>query len=438
MKKILGACLGLLILPAQATDVAHFQLENGLTILVKVDQRAPVVTSQVWYRVGASDELEGLTGIAHMFEHMMFKGSEKLKPGEMSKIIARLGGSENAFTGQDYTAYFQTVEKSHLKRMFELEAERMGHLKLDDAQLQKERKVVLEERRMRVEDQPTARLHERFEALAYDISPYRRPVIGWQQDIEGYTTADLQQWYQQHYGPNSATLVVAGDVDPQQVLAMAKATFGALPQRKLAERKVVRDLSPVGEKRLTLIDDRAKVPSLIMGYRVPSWQTSEDKQQAYALEVLANILDGGNSARFSKELLRGGQQLASVSVGYDLNARLSTLFTLSATPAEGVSLTEAEKAIKASLQRLMQEGISDSELSRVKAQVESAYVFGQDSLFYQAMKLGEAATVGFPLAEVEAYTQRIRAVTAEQVLAAAKQWLQDDRLTVAYLLPKQG
>lgn len=437
MKKILGACLGLLILPAQAAEVSHFQLENGLTILVKEDHRAPVVTSQVWYKVGASDEPEGWTGIAHMFEHMMFKGSKHLKPGEMSKIIARLGGSENAFTGQDYTAYFQTIEKSHLKRMFELEAERMGYLKLDDHEFQKERQVVSEERRMRVEDQPTSRALERFNALAYTINPYRRPVIGWQQDIDAYSIEALKKWYHQHYAPNNATLVVVGDVDPQAVFKMAKVTFGKLAKRHIVARVAVNDIAPVGEKTLTMEDARTKVPTLLMGYAVPSWLSASDKQEAYALEVLANILDGGNSARFSKDLVRGQQKLASVSVDYDLNARLSTQFMISAIPADGVSLSDAQAAIQANLVQLIKDGIDASELERVKAQVESAYVFGQDSMFYQAMQLGQAATVGMPIEEVTAYPDRIRSVTAEQVLAAAQKWLGLSRLTVAHLLPKQ-
>jgi zinc protease len=436
VKKVVFSLFAVSMLPIYAAEVAQFQLDNGLMVLVKEDHRAPVVTSQVWYKVGASYEPEGITGVSHILEHMMFKGTAKLKPGEFSKIVARLGGSENAFTSQDYTAYFQNIEASHLGRMFELEAQRMGYLKLDDAEFQKERQVVLEERRMRVEDKPESRLQERFDAIAYDVNPYRRPVIGWQKDIESYQLSELQHWYNQWYSPNNATLVVVGDVKPEAVFALAKEKFGCLPIRPTGSHKPSQELLPVGEKRLVVRDEKAKIQSLMMGYAVPSWKTSENKQEAYALEVLAHILDGGSSARLSKELVRGSQQLTQADVGYDLYARLSTQFTLSAVTSEDVTLEQAEEAIKATIAKLVKEGVSDAELKRVLAQVESSYIFGQDSMFYQGMKLGEAATVGIPLAEVDAYLERLRSVTAAQVQAAAKKWLVDDRLTVAYLLPK--
>jgi len=436
VNKVAFSLLSLALMPVYAAEVAQFQLDNGLTVLVKEDHRAPVVTSQVWYKVGASYEPDGITGVSHILEHMMFKGTTKLKPGEFSKIVARLGGTENAFTSQDYTAYFQNIEASQLGRMFELEAQRMGYLKLDDAEFQKERQVVLEERRMRVEDQPESRLQERFSAIAYDVSPYRRPVIGWQKDIESYQLSELQTWYNQWYSPNNATLVVVGDVKPDAVFALAKSAFGCLPSRQMGVSKANHELPSVGEKRLVVRDDKAKIQSLMMGYAVPSWKTSEDKQEAYALEVLAHILDGGSSARLSKELVRGSQQLTQADAAYDLYARLSTQFTLSAVTAEGVTLEQAEAAIKATITKVVKEGVADTELKRVLAHVESSYVFEQDSMFYQGMKLGEAATVGVPLSEVNAYIERLRSVTAEQVQAAAKKWLVNDRLTVAYLLPK--
>ncbi|MCI4411324.1 MAG: insulinase family protein [Thiotrichales bacterium] len=423
-------------LPLYAGEVSQFTLANGLHLLVKEDHRAPVVTTQVWYKVGASYEPDGITGISHMLEHMMFKGTKHLKPGELSKIIARLGGSENAFTSQDYTAYFQNIEKSHLGRMFELEAERMGQLKLLDTEFQKERQVVLEERRMRTEDQPTARFQERFDALAYDVNPYRRPVIGWQSDIEHYQLSDLQAWYDRWYAPNNATLVVVGDVNPDAVYRLAQKKLGKVPARQLGESRALIDLVPVAEKRMTMIDERAKVPSLLMGFMVPSWKTAEDKTEAYALDVLANVLDGGNSARLSKELVRGKQLLSQVGAEYDLYARLSTQFMLSAVPADGVSLAQAEDALKASIADIAQNGVTDVELRRIIAQVEAAKVYEQDSMFYQGMKLGQAATVGIPLTEVDAYITKLRAVTPEQVQAVAKKFLVDNRLTVAYLLPK--
>lgn len=436
MKKMISLLLAVGLSPVYASNLTQFQLDNGLVVMVKEDKRAPVVTSQVWYKVGASYEPDGVTGVSHMLEHMMFKGTQNLKPGELSKIIARLGGSENAFTSQDYTAYFQTIHKDHLKRMFELESERMQSLKLDDTEFQKERKVVLEERRMRVEDQPSARLHERFEAVAYDTNPYRRPVIGWQQDIEQYQLADLQIWYDRHYAPNNAALVVVGDVDAEQVRAMVNETLAKVPARSLDSAKKVANLSPVGEKRLVMRDERAKVPSLLMGFAVPSWNTSDDKSQAYALEMLAQVLDAGNSSRLSKELVRGSQQLSQAGAGYDLYARLPTQFVLSAVPAEGVTLAQAEAALRQSIARIVEKGVTREELKRVLAQVEAAEVYQQDSLFFQGMKLGQAFTLGVPTAEIDAYLTRLAQVTPEQVQQAAKNWLVTERMTVAYLQPK--
>jgi zinc protease len=436
MKKIYSLLLVVGMTPVHASNITHFQLDNGLMVMVKEDKRAPVVTSQVWYKVGASYEPDGVTGVSHMLEHMMFKGTQNLKPGELSKIIARLGGSENAFTSQDYTAYFQTIHKDHLKRMFELEAERMQYLRLEDVEFQKERKVVLEERRMRVEDQPTARLHERFEAVSYDTNPYRRPVIGWQQDIENYQLADLQVWYDRHYAPNNAALVVVGDVDVASVRAMLNETLAKVPARPLDNAKKVANLPPVGEKRLVMSDERAKVPSLLMGFAVPSWNTAADKSQAYALEMLAHVLDAGSSSRLSKELVRGSQQLSQVGAGYDLYARLPTQFVLSAVPSEGVSLSQAESALRQSIVRIVEKGVTQDELKRVLAQVEASKVYQQDSLFFQGMKLGQAFTLEVPTEEIDAYLTRLAQVSPEQVQQAAKKWLVSDRMTVAYLQPQ--
>jgi zinc protease len=420
---------------AYAANVTQFQLDNGLTVMVKQDKRAPVVTSQVWYKIGASYEPDGVTGVSHMLEHMMFKGTKNLKPGELSKIIARLGGSENAFTSQDYTAYFQTIHKQHVRRMFELEAERMQYLVLRDDEFQKERKVVLEERRMRVEDQPNSRLQERFGAVAYDTNPYRRPVIGWQQDIENYQLSDLQSWYERHYAPNNAALVVVGDIEPEQVRLMVSESLAKVPARNLDSGKSITHLLPVGEKRLVMRDERAKVPSLLMGFAVPSWNSAADKSQAYALEMLVQVLDAGNSSRLSKELVRGAQQLSQVGAGYDLYARLPTQFVLSAVPAQGVSLAQAELALRQSIARIVDKGVSRDELKRVLAQVEASRVYQQDSLFYQGMKLGQAFTLGVPIEEIEHYITRLAQVTPEQVQQAAKDWLVTESMTVAYLEP---
>ena len=423
-------------LPALAAEpqVHEFRLDNGLKILVQEDHRAPAVVSQVWYKVGASNEYGGLTGISHMLEHMMFKGTQKHPPGEFSRIIAANGGRENAFTGQDYTAYFQTLEKSRLPVSFELEADRMRNLKLVEGEFAKEHQVVLEERRLRTDDQPRAKMQEHFEAVAYSNSPYRNPVVGWPDDVAGLTLIDLKQWYARWYAPNNATLVVVGDVDPAEVFKQARKFFGPLKPSELPPNKPQGEVEQLGLRRLT-VKVPAKLPTLLMGYKTPSLKTAPDETEAYALEVAAGILDGGNSARFSSRLVRGQQIAAAAGAGYDLYSRLSNLFSLEGTPVQGKSLPELETALLEEIRRLRDEPIPAEELQRVKAQVLATHVYQLDSMFYQAMQLGTAETVGLNWKKIQEYVDRVNAITPEQVQAAARKYLTDDRLTIAHLEP---
>ncbi|MGZ8245785.1 M16 family metallopeptidase [Methylomagnum sp.] len=415
--------------------VHEFQLDNGLKLIVQEDHRAPAVVSQVWYKVGASHEYGGITGISHMLEHMMFKGTDKHPPGEFSRIIAANGGRENAFTAQDYTAYFQSLEKSRLPVSFELEADRMRNLKLLEPEFAKEHQVVLEERRLRTDDQPRSKMQEHFDSVAYSNSPYKNPVIGWPDDVAGLTLADLKEWYALWYAPNNATVVVVGDVKPDEVYALAKKYFAKLKPSELPEIKPQGEVEQLGIRRLT-VKLPAKLPFLVMGYKTPSLKTAPDERDAYALEVAAGILDGGNSARLSSRLVRGQQIASAAGAGYDLNSRLSSLFTLEATPVEGKSLAELEKSLSDEIRRLRDEPISAEELQRVKAQVLASHVYQLDSMFYQAMQLGAAETVGLGWHTVQEYVDKVNAVTAEQVQKVANKYLVDDRLTVAHLEPQ--
>ena len=419
---------------AAEPQVREFRLDNGLKLLVQEDHRAPAVVSQVWYKVGAGNEHGGLTGLSHMLEHMMFKGTRKHPPGEFSRIIAANGGRENAFTGQDYTAYFQTLEKSRLPVSFELEADRMRNLKLIEAEFVKEHQVVLEERRLRTDDQPRARMQEHFEAVAFTDSPYRNPVVGWPDDVAGLTLDDLKQWYTRWYAPNNATLVVVGDVDPAEVFKLAKKFFGPLKPSVLPPIKPQGEVEQLGLRRLT-VKVPAKLPNLLMGYKTPSLKTAPNETEAYALEVAAGILDGGNSARFSSRLVRGQQIAATAGAGYDLYTRRSNLFTLEGTPAQGKSVPELESALLEEIRRLRDEPVPVEELQRVKAQVLASHVYQLDSMFYQAMQLGTAETVGLDWKKIQEYVEQVNAVTAEQVRAAARKYLVDDHLTIAYLEP---
>ena len=422
-------------LSANATSVHERVLSNGLKVLVKEEHRSPVVVSQLWYKVGSSYEPLGVTGISHMLEHMMFKGTDRHPAGEFSKIIAENGGRENAFTGRDYTAYFQTLEKSRLAISFELEADRMQHLHLLAEELEKELQVVMEERRMRTEDNPRAKLQEYLMALAYTSSPYRNPVIGWPADIENYQVEDLQQWYQQWYAPNNATLVVAGDVQAEAVFKLAEQYFAAIPRQAIKTLKSQAEMPQVGVRRMT-VKLPAKVPYILMAYKVPSLNTVQQGWEAYALDVLAAVLDGGDSARLPARLQRGQQIASSVGAGYDLGARLEELFLFEATPVKGKTLLDMEIALKAEIRTLQRERISKTELARVKAQVLANTVYEQDSLFYQAMKLGMAETVGLGWQTSEQYREKINQVTAEQVRLVAGKYLIESQLSIAYLEPQ--
>lgn len=432
-------CTVLLCLPAlnlQAeTKVFEKTLKNGLKVLVKEDHRSPIAVSQVWYKVGSSYEPGGITGVSHMLEHMMFKGTDKHAAGEFSRIIAENGGEENAFTGQDYTAYFQTMEASRLPVSFELEADRMRGLHLLPEELKKELQVVTEERRMRTDDNPQAKMNEHFMAMAYANSPYKHPVIGWPSDIANYKVEDLQAWYQRWYAPNNATLVVVGDVQPNAVFDLAEKYFGELKTSEIIPLKPQTEIEQLGVRKMT-VKVPAKLPSVVLGYKVPSLKTATDENEAYALEVLAGVLDGGNSARLSSTLIRGQQIAVSTGAGYNLNARLSALFELEAMPAEHKSVTDLELALKAEVAKLQKDLITADELQRIKAQVLATDIYQKDSAFYQAMELGTFETAGLGWQKAGEYVSKINQVTPEQVRAVAQKYLVEDHLNVAYLEPQ--
>lgn len=419
---------------AAATDTHEYTLPNGLKLIVREDHRAPVVTSQVWYKIGANYEHDGITGVSHALEHMMFKGTHDHPAGEFSRIIAANGGRENAFTGRDYTAYFQELEKSRLPVSFELEADRMRNLLLPPAEFAKEIKVVMEERRLRTEDDPQSQTYEQFLATAFLSSPNRIPVIGWMDDLRNLHVEDVRDWYKLWYAPNNATLVVAGDVQPDAVFALAKRYFGPLKAETLPPIKPRNELPQLGQRRI-LVKVPAQLPYLIMGYKTPVLRTASAPTEAYALEVLSGILDGGESARLSSRLVRGTQVAAQVDAGYDLYERLDGLFLLDGVPAQGHTVADLEKALRTEVQQLRDAPVSTAELERVKAQVVANAVYQRDSVFNQAMQIGRVETVGLDWRVLDEYPQRIRAVTAAQVQQVARKYLVDDGLTVAELSP---
>ena len=436
MRGLLALVLGLFATALLANQAVHeYKLDNGLKLIVKEDHRAPIMVSQVWYKVGSSYEHDGITGISHVLEHMMFKGTKAHPNGEFSEIIAENGGRENAFTSQDYTAYFQTMEKSRLPVSFELEADRMRNLTIPDDEVLKEVKVVMEERRMRTEDNPQSLTYEQFKATAYASSPYRIPIIGWMDDLENLQVDDLREWYRMWYAPNNATLVVVGDVDPDEVYAQAKKHFGPLKPSKIAPVKPRLEITQRGRKDIR-VEAPAKLPYLIMGYKAPVVLTAEQDWEPYALDVLAGILDGGDSARLASELVRGKAVAASAGASYDGYDRLQTLFLLSGTPATGHTMADLEKALLEQVKRVREKPATGKELDRVKAQLRASKVYEQDSIFYQAMQMGMLETVGLGWQDADTYLERIEAVTADQVQAVARKYLLPERLTVAELVPQ--
>ncbi|MEW6589657.1 MAG: pitrilysin family protein [Pseudomonadota bacterium] len=434
MRSLWAIGLALLVGSAHAT-LTDVTLDNGMRVIVKEDRRAPVMVSQVWYRAGSIDEFNGTTGVAHVLEHMMFKGTKNVAPGEFSKRIAAAGGRENAFTSRDHTAYFQQMQKDRLELAMQLEADRMANLVISDELFAKEIQVVMEERRLRTDDQPQSVVYERLMATAYQAHPYGRPIIGWMNDLEHMTAQDARDWYARWYAPNNAVLVVAGDVKADEVVALAKKHFGPLPARPLPERKPQAEPEQLGEKRI-VVKAPSQLPYLLMAWHAPALRDWDNDREAYALSILAGVLSGNDSARLQATLVKSRQIAVNASAGYDPVTRGPAMFLIDATPAPGKSLATLEAAIHAEIARIQREGVSAAELARVKAQVIAADVYQRDSLFYQAMQLGDTLMAGLPPEALTRRVEKLRAVTAADVQAAAQKWLRSERLSVAELDPQ--
>lgn len=417
-----------------SAGVLEHRLDNGMKIIVKQDHRAPIVVSQVWYKVGSSYEHGGLTGISHVLEHMMFKGTEKHPPGEFSRIIAANGGSENAFTGRDYTAYFQTLAKDRLPVALELEADRMRNLILLEEEFLKEVEVVKEERRLRTEDKPNSLTYEQFNAGAYEASPYRIPVIGWMADLDALQVEDLRDWYRQWYAPNNATLVVVGDVDPQAVVELAEQYFGPLNPERIDQPKPRTEPAQRGMKRF-IVKAPARQPYVILGYKTPVIAKSDAAWEPYALEMLSYVLDGGSSARLTRSLIRGSQVAAAADADYSAFSRLPGMFTLDAIPTPGKPIAQVEEELRKEVERFKHEPVSEAEMKRVRNQIIAAKVYEKDSVFYQAMLIGKLETVGLDWRLGDTYVEELKKVTPEQIQQVAKKYLTEDNMSVAVLEP---
>ena len=417
-------------------EIQEFKLDNGLKIVVQEDHRAPVVVSQVWYRAGALDEVNGKTGVAHVLEHMMFKGTKDVPAGQFSRLVAAAGGKENAFTAQDQTTYYQQLEKSQLPLSFKLEADRMANLNFSNEEFAKEIKVVMEERRWRTEDKPQSKVSEQFNSTIYHVHPYGRPVVGWMNDLENMTADDAREWYKNWYAPNNATLVVVGDVNATDVLKLAKQYFGKLKPQALPARKPQIEPEQKGERRV-VVKAPAKLPYVLMGFHVPALQDADKDVDPYALEILAAVLNGNASARLNQNLVRESQIAVDVDAGYDMIQRgRHSIFVLDGTPSEGKTVADLETAILQEIEKIKTTGVTEEELLRVKAQVIAADVYQRDSMFYQAMQIGQLETAGFSWQLLQDYPAKLQAVTAAQVQAVAQKYFNQDNMTVATLDPQ--
>lgn len=410
-------------------------LANGLKVIVKEDHRAPTVVNMVWYRAGSIDEKDGTSGVAHVLEHMMFKGTRKVGPGEFSKRVAAAGGKDNAFTSRDYTAYFQQVPKEKLAAVMTLEADRLGNLQLTDKEFAPEIKVIMEERRMRTDDQPAALVYEALNAAAFQAHPYRRPIIGWMDDLEQMKAADAREWYRTWYAPNNATVVVVGDVEHEEVFKLAEKTYGVFKAHPLPERKPQNEPEQIGIKRLT-VKAPAKLPYLLMAWKTPKLKNVDQDRESYALEMLAAVLDGHSAARFTKRLIRESRVAQSAGAGYDGTLRGEALFMLDGQPAQGRTVAELEAALREEIKRVQEEGVSAEELERVKTQIIASQVYKRDSMMGQAMEIGQAEAIGLGWRSVDKTLAQLRSVTPAEVQAVAQKYFSDDHLTVAVLDPQ--
>jgi len=410
-------------------QVQETMLPNGLKVLLLENHKAPVVTFQVWYRVGSRNEVWGKTGLSHMLEHMMFKGTKKVGPEQFSRIIQENGGNDNAFTSNDYTAYYTNISADRVHIPLELESDRMANLILKNDDFTTERMVVMEERRLRTEDNPQTFLMEQLEAAAFQIQPYHWPTIGWMEDIERFTLEDLKAYHKLYYNPANAVIVVAGDFKKEQLLPRIRKSFGLIPKGIAPDQKRGVDQKQAGERRI-VVKREAQLPSIVIGYHAPNLHNPD----SYVLEVITAILSSGKSSRFYKDLVREKQLVLSADADHMLISHDPGLFYISAELLPGKEPVEVEKALDEEIARLQKEPVSAKELQKVKNQLEAQFTYSQDSLFNQAMLLARHE-IDADWRRVDDYLPLIRKVSPEDIMRVAGQYLIQDNRTVGTLIP---
>ena len=424
-----------LTLPASAADVTTYKLDNGMDIVVLEDHRAPVVVHMVWYRAGAADEPVGKSGIAHFLEHLLFKATDELASGELSDTVAANGGSDNAFTSQDYTAYFQRVAADRLELMMKMESDRMTDIVFDPVEVDTERDVILEERSQRTDSEPGSLFAEQRMAAQYMNHPYGTPIIGWRHEMEGLTLEMARDFYEQHYGPNNAILVVAGDVEPEEVLALAETYYGVIPPNpNIKPRERVAEPPQLAERRIKFEDARVAQPYVLRTYMAPE-RDSGDQETAAALTMLAEILGGSNTTSvLARKLQFETQNSIYASAFYRAQSLDDTNFGLITVPAEGVTLQEAEDALDAAIAEFMEEGVDAEQLDRIKQQIRASLIYAADDVGALARRYGTALTQGLTVEDVQEWPALLDAVTEEDILAAAELVFDRDKAVTGWLM----
>ena len=404
-------------------EIMERTLDNGLHIILKKDTRAPVVTSHIWYKIGSVDESSGKTGLSHALEHMMFKGTKKNPGGKFSSVISKLGGTENAFTSKDYTAYYQTLPSQYLEEAIKLESDRMSNLVVSKEDFLKEIEVIKEERRLRTDDQPEGIAYEQLYASAYNNSAYHDPIIGWMEDLHNMTEKDISNWYKNWYAPNNATAVIVGDIDFEKTFQLVEKYYGKKKNIKINERIERVEPEQFGEKNISIVIPE-KPSYLITGYKVPSLNTQNvEKWECYALSVLSGILSSGPNSRLQKVLIREKKLASYADSGFSMFSRKDPLFLIDVNPIVGKKISDIEVEIGLVIQELKSKLVTQKELNRIKAQVLASEVYQQDSIDYQARILGMVKTSVGDTSIIKKYTTNISSVTAEQVREVAKKYL---------------
>ncbi len=426
---ILIICLSGLPAFSQDLKVTEKVLPNGLKVLLKEERKAPVVTFQIWYKVGSRNEALGKTGMSHLLEHMMFKGAKKYGPKQFSQMVQKNGGNDNAFTSKDYTAYFENFASDRIEISLDLESDRMQGLLLDPREFLSEQKVVKEERRMRYEDDPTSTMVEQMMATAFMAHPYQWPTIGWMADIGNITRDDLFKHYKTYYAPNNATIVVVGDFETKKLLPLIEKYFGAIPRGPDVSAVEAVEPKQLGERRI-IVKKEAELPAVFAGYKTPNLKHPD----SYALEVLQGILSSGRSSRLYASLVYEKQLALYAGGEYDNITNDPNLFYVYAGVMPGKTTEEVEKALYAEIEKLKTEPVTDEELQKAKNQIEAGFIMGQDSVFFQAMLLGQHETVA-SWKMLEKYLAGIRAVTKDDIKRVAKEHFSEDNRTVGILVP---